>query len=89
MECNEQAHEHVITEYIHLKEAPEVEYGSRLSKGNRNNYEDSSDQASQGNFRYFKNFQNFNDAEGYNSDIVTSLLPRTTHDGKFEYKVFI
>ncbi|KAF3427059.1 hypothetical protein E2986_13567 [Frieseomelitta varia] len=56
------------------QKAPEVEYGSRLSKGNRNNYEDSSDQASQGNFRYFKNFQNFNDAEGYSSDIVTSFI---------------
>lgn len=88
MKYNEQVYECVITEYIRSKEAPEVEYGSRLSNGNRNNYEDSSDQASQGNFRYFKNFQNFNDAGGYSSDIVTSLLPRTTHDGKFEYKVF-
>ncbi|CAD1480394.1 unnamed protein product, partial [Heterotrigona itama] len=73
--------------YIHLKEAPEVEYGSRLSKGNDpNNYEDFSDQASQRNFRYFKNFQNFNDAGGHSSDIVTSFLPTTTHNGEFEYK---
>lgn len=86
MEYNEQAREYVVVEYIHLKEAPGVEYGSRSSKGNRNNYEDSSDQASQGNFRYFKNFQNLNDAAGYSSDIVTSLLPRMTHDGKFEYQ---
>ncbi|XP_071859352.1 uncharacterized protein [Bombus fervidus] len=76
-------------EYIHLKEVPEVEYGSSSSRGNGNDYEDPSGEGSFRNFRYFKNFHDFKDSEGFNSDIVKSfsLLPETTHGGSFGYKI--
>ncbi|XP_043589665.1 uncharacterized protein LOC122570846 [Bombus pyrosoma] len=76
-------------EYIHLKEVPEVEYGSSSSKGNGNDYEDPSGEGSFRNFRYFKNFHDFKDSEGFNSDIVKSfsMLPETTYGGSFGYKI--
>lgn len=79
----------VISEYVHVKEVPEVEYGTKPTRRNKNEYEseDPSRHRSRTSSNYRKLSEDSEDTEGHSSDISTSLLPHTIHEEIFAYKI--
>ncbi|CAK9817875.1 hypothetical protein ANTQUA_LOCUS9584 [Anthophora quadrimaculata] len=73
----------------YAKEVPEVEYGSRSSQRNQDNYEseEPSSEGSRMNVKYRRTSQNFKDNEGHNSDLLISTIPRAVYKESFGYKV--
>lgn len=63
---------------------PDVDYGSRSSRRNKDNDEsdDSSGQGSRASFKYHRTPQGIRDSDGQSSDIVAEVA----YEGAFGYK---